>query len=113
MRIGKGKGNYVDASTMIRQIGILAPTITSDGEGGYTTTFALQETVWGDFRPQSQNRSLEQSEVTFIGFAKLFLRFGLNITDTYKLDVEGNIYTIHSIKNMDDAARFLELEIYH
>jgi SPP1 family predicted phage head-tail adaptor len=97
---------------MNRLVGLYVPTSTSDNEGGFTTTFALQETVWGDFRPQAQNRSLLESELSFTRFGRLFIRFGVTITDGYQLEVEGEMYTIHSIKNVDDARRYYEIEIY-
>jgi SPP1 family predicted phage head-tail adaptor len=112
MKLGKAKANYVDANTMTRQVGIYAPTRTSDGQGGYTTTFALQSTVWGDLRPDNQTRAIDESELQFNERSRLYIRFDVNINDSYEVDVEGDRYTIHSIKNVEDQNRFLELIIY-
>ena len=112
MRIGLHKDNYVDANSMTRLVNVYAPTRVSDGQGGYTTTFALQSTVWGDFRPQEQNRALLEAELSFTRMAKLFIRWDITITDNYKLEVEGNMYTIHSIKDVDNAHRFFEIIMY-
>jgi head-tail adaptor len=112
MRIGLHKDNYVDANSMTRLVGVYAPTRTSDGEGGFTTTFALQATVWGDYRPQPQNRALLEMQLSFTRYAKLFLRYDLTIGDTYQLVVEGQTFTIHSIKDVDNAHRFWEIEMY-
>ena len=112
MKLGKAKANYIDANTMIRQVGIYAPTRVSDGQGGYTTTFALQTTVWGDLRPDNQNRSVDDLELQFNQRSRLYIRFGATINDSYEVDVEGDRYTIHSIKNVEDQDRFLELIIY-
>jgi SPP1 family predicted phage head-tail adaptor len=113
MRIGLHKDNYVDANSMTRLVGVYASTRTSDGEGGYTTAFTLQSTVWGDFRPQSQNRALLELEVSFTRFAKLFIRYDVTINDNYQLEVEGQRYTIHSIKDVDNAKRFYEILMYY
>jgi SPP1 family predicted phage head-tail adaptor len=113
MRIGLHKDNYVDANSMTRQVGVYAPTRTSDGQGGFTTTFALQQTVWGDFRPQDQSRGVLESELSFTRLAKLFIRFDLAINDNYQLEVEGQRYTIHSIKDVDNAYRFWEILMYY
>ena len=113
MRIGLHKDNYVDANSMNREVRVYAPLTVSDGQGGYTTTFVYQESVWGDFRPQPQNRALLESALSFTRYAKLFIRFGLFIGDSYKLDVEGQRYTIHSIKDVDNAYRFYEIEMYY
>jgi SPP1 family predicted phage head-tail adaptor len=112
MRIGLHKDNYVDANSMTRLIDVYAPTRTSDGEGGYTTTFTKTATVWGDYRPQEQNRALLEAELSFTRMAKLFIRWDLSITDNYQLEVEGQRYTIHSIKDVDNAHRFWEIIMY-
>jgi SPP1 family predicted phage head-tail adaptor len=112
MKLGKAKANYIDANTMTRQVEIYAPTRTSDGQGGYTTTFALQSTVWGDLRPDNQSRAVDDSELQFNQRNRLYIRFEVNINDSYEVDVEGDRFTIHSIKNVEDQNRFLELIIY-
>jgi len=98
---------------MTRQVGVYAPTRTSDGQGGFTTTFALTQTVWGDFRPQDQSRGVLESELSFTRFAKLFIRFDATINDNYQIEVEGQRYTIHSIKDVDNARRFWEILMYY
>ena len=112
MKLGKAKANYVDANTMTRQVGIYAATRVSDGQGGYTTTFALQTTVWGDLRPDNQVREIGESELQFDQKNRLYIRYGVTINDSYEVDVEGDRYTIHSIKNVENQNRFLELIIY-
>jgi SPP1 family predicted phage head-tail adaptor len=112
MKLGKAKANYIDANTMTREVGIYAATRVSDGQGGYTTTFALQSTVWGDLRPDNQSREVGESELQFDQRNRLYIRFGVNINDSYEVDVEGSRYTIHSIKNVENQNRFLELIIY-
>ena len=97
---------------MTRRADLYRPTTISDGEGGYTTTFTLQETVWGDFRPQEQNRALLEAELSFTRMAKLFIRWDITINDNYQLEVEGDRYTIHSIKDVDNAHRFFEIIMY-
>jgi SPP1 family predicted phage head-tail adaptor len=112
MKLGKAKANYIDANTMTREVLIYAPTRTSDGQGGYTTTFALQSTVWGDLRPDNQVREIDQSELQFDQRSRLYIRFGVTILDSYEVEIEGDRYTIHSIKNVENQNRFLELIIY-
>ena len=112
MRIGSKKGNYVDANTMYSEIGLYVPTRVSDGQGGYTTTFALQEVVFGDFRPQDENRSLLESELSFTRSARLFIRYDVTINNTYKIEAEGEMYTIHSIKDVENQFRFYEILMY-
>lgn len=112
MKLGKAKANYVDANTMTRQVLVYAPTRTSDGQGGYTTTFALQSTVWGDLRPDNKAREVDESELQFDQRAVLYIRYGLTINENYEVEVEGSRYTIHSVKDVENQHRFYELVIY-
>ena len=112
MRIGLHKDNYVDANSMNRQVYLFRCVKVADNQGGYETFFELKETVWGDFRPQDQNRTLLDSSITFNRSAKLFIRYDVEIYDDYKIQVEDEIYTIHSIKNVDNARRFYEILMY-
>lgn len=112
MKLGKAKANYIDANTMTREVKIYAATKTSDGQGGYTTTFALQSTIWGDLRPDNQARAVDESELQFDQRNRLFIRYGVTIQDDYEVEIEGSRYTIHSIKNVENQNRFLELIIY-
>ena len=112
MRIGLHKDNYVDANSMTRLVNVYVPTSVSDGQGGFTTTYDLQGTTWGDFRPQEQNRTLLEAQLSFTRMAKMFIRWDITLTDIYKLEVEGDMYTIHSIKDVDNAHRFFEIIMY-
>ncbi len=112
MKLGSKKANYVDANTMYSEIGLYVPTSTADGQGGYTTTFALQEVVFGDFRPENQNRTLQEAQITFTRAAKLFIRCDVTINNNYEIEVENERYTIHSIKDVEDQFRFYEIIMY-
>jgi SPP1 family predicted phage head-tail adaptor len=112
MRLGSKKANYVDANTMYSEIGLYVPTRTSDGQGGFTTTFALQEVVFGDFRPENENRKLQEAQIKFTRMAKLFIRCDVTINNNYEIEVENERYTIHSIKDVEDQFRFYEILMY-
>ena len=112
MKLGKAKANYIDANTMTREVKLYAATRVSDGQGGFTTTFALQSTIWGDLRPDNQARAVDESELQFDQRNRLFIRYGVTIQDDYEVEIEGSRYTIHSIKNVENQNRFLELIIY-
>ena len=112
MKLGKAKANYIDANTMTREVGIYAPTRTSDGQGGYTTTFALQTTVWGDLRPDNKVREVDDLELAFDQRNRLYIRWGASIQDDDEVEIENERYTIHSIKDVENQHRFLELIIY-
>ena len=111
MKLGDKKGDVISSSTMTRRVELYAPTRVTDGEGGYTTTFTLQETVWGDFRPSQSTRTLLEAELTFYQDAKVYIRYGTTISDTYQLKVEGKTYTIQSINDVDNQHRYLEINM--
>ena len=113
MKLGKAKSVYIDANTMTRQVLLYAPTRTSDGQGGYTTTFALQSTVWGDFRPDNKNRAVDESELQFDQRNRLYIRYGVTIDVNYEVEIDSIRYTIHSIKDVENQHRFYELVIYN
>lgn len=113
MKLGKAKSVYIDANTMTRQVLLYAPTRTSDGQGGYTTTFALQSTVWGDLRPDDKNRAVDESELQFDQRNRLYIRYGVTIDVNYEVEIDGIRYTIHSIKDVENQHRFYELVIYN
>ena len=113
MKLGKAKSIYIDANTMTREVLLYAPTRTSDGQGGYTTTFALQTTVWGDLRPDDKNRAVDESELQFDQRNRLYIRYGVTIDDNYEVEIDSIRYTIHSIKDVENQHRFYELVIYN
>ena len=112
MRLGSKKANYVDANTMNSEIGLYVPTRVSDGQGGFTTTYALQEVVFGDFRPEDQDRKLQEAQITFTRMAKLFIRYDVTINENYQIEAEGERYTIHSLKDVENQFRFYEIIMY-
>ena len=97
---------------MTREVKIYAATKTSDGQGGYTTTFALQSTVWGDLRPDNKAREIDDLELAFDQRNRLYIRYGVTINDSYEVEIDSVRYTIHSIKDVENQHRFLELIIY-
>jgi SPP1 family predicted phage head-tail adaptor len=112
MKLGKAKSDYIDANTMTRQVTIYANNQVSDGQGGYTMTFVQQGVVWGDLRPDNKVREIDTLELAFDQRNRLYIRYGITITDKYEVEIDGQRYTIHSIKDVENQHRFLELIIY-
>lgn len=112
MKIGAKKTSDVSAGTMTRRVDLLVASRVSDGEGGFTTTFDLQEVVWGDFRPSKSYRKDLEGNLTFYQDAKVYIRYGVTITEDYKLTIEGHTYTIQSINDVDNQHRYLEINLY-
>jgi SPP1 family predicted phage head-tail adaptor len=112
MKLGKAKSTYIDANTMTREVKLYASALTSDGQGGFTNAFTLQSTVWGDLRPDNQLRAIGEGRLEFDRANRLYIRYGVTISDNYQLEIDSVRYTIHSIKDVENQHRFLELVIY-
>lgn len=112
MKLGKAKSNYVDANTMTRLVNVFTAIRTSDGQGGYTTTFLSSFVFWGDLRPDNQRREIDDQELAFDQKNRLYIRYTDDITDKDELQIEGQRYKIHSIKDVENQKRFLEIIIY-
>ena len=112
MKLGKAKSTYIDANTMTREVKLYASTLTSDGQGGFSNAFTLQTTVWGDLRPSNQTRAIDEGRLEFDRSNKVYIRFGVVITNDYQLEIDSVRYTIHSITDVENQHRFLEIVIY-
>ena len=112
MKLGKAKANYIDANTMTREVKIYTSARISDGQGGYEVYFPFFVPVWGDFRPNNQSRSVDEGRLEFDRSNKLYIRYGVDIKDTDQIEIDLVRYTIHSITNVENQNRFLEIIIY-
>ena len=112
MRIKSNTPNFLSAELLIEPIGVMVPTTTVDGEGGYTVTYALESTIWGMYVPLGQDRQLLSAEVTFTDSGRVYVRYHLTIDNTYKLQINGLDYTIHSITDLNNRKEYYEITIF-
>jgi len=112
MQIGQKKNKNVNSSTMNRRAVLYQASSFPDGEGGYQTVFQNVGEVWCDFRPARSIRTLLEDEKTYYQDAKMYIRYGITINEEYQVFVEGKMYTIQSINDVDNAHRFLEINFY-
>jgi len=103
---------FTGASTLKERVGLYAPTQATDGEYGTTTTYALQQTVWGDWRPNEGSRSLSEAALSFTRSGRLFIRYGVTIDRYYQIDVFGERYTIHSITDVGNNHQYYEIILF-
>ena len=111
MRINKAR-NFLYAELLTEPIEVFAPTLVSDGEGGYSVTLAKTADIWGLFVPEGNNRTLIAAEVSYTQQARVLVRYPLTIDNTYKLGIEGAQWTIHSITNLDNRKEYYEITIF-
>ena len=106
----KGRPQSLTTESLREPVVTLVPTSTYNTATGNTTvTFAIVDTIWGMYLPENQNRNDEQMQVTFIISARVYIRYGITINDTYKLRIRGSDYTIHSIVDVDNRHEFYEI----
>jgi SPP1 family predicted phage head-tail adaptor len=112
MRIKGNSPRFLSAELLIEPIGVLQPTQVSDGEGGYTVTYANTATIWGMFIPLGDSRSLIAAQVSYTASATVYVRYPLTIDQTYRLDIGGEQYSIHSITNVENKKEYFEIQIF-
>lgn len=112
MKLGKAKANYVDANTLTRRAFLYKPEYTNDGEGGSTVEYIFDSNVFADLRPNNQSRSVDEGRLEFDRSSIIYIRYRTDILDTWQLSIEEIWYTIHSIKDVENQHRFLELIVY-
>ncbi len=98
---------------MKNRVQLFMPTIAApDSEATSNTAYTLQETVWGDWRPGSGNRMLQEMMLNYDAWGRVFIYFGVTINKYYKIEIDGIRYTIHSMKDVEDAHQYYEIVIY-
>ena len=101
---------YVSASTLKTSVQILAPTYgTQTDEGKTPVSFAQVAEVWGDWRPDGNDRVLEDLKLTYNKAGRLFIRYNTDIREDYKVAVYDITYAIHSINDVGNKHQYYEL----
>ena len=112
MRIKGNSPKFLSAELLIEPIGVMQPTQVSDGEGGYTVTYANVGTIWGHYVPLGQDRTLIAAEISYTDSARVYIRYPLTIDNTYQLQINGLNYEIHSITDIENRHEYYEVTIY-
>lgn len=87
MRIGR----------LANRVELYAPTVSSDGQGGYTTSFALDSTRWADVRRVSGTRGFELGQMLDAEPYDITMRDDSSLTTSWILKFDGKELVIHSI----------------
>ncbi len=105
--------NFVSASTMTDRVKLYAPSIAApDSEANSDTTYTLQQTVWGDWRPENGSRDLQEMMLNFNAWGRLFIYFGVTINKFYKIEIDGITFVIHTLKDYHNAHQYYEIVIH-
>jgi SPP1 family predicted phage head-tail adaptor len=112
MRIKGNSPKFLSAQFLNEPMVLLEPTTTTDSEGGFTVTYAESNTIWGMYVPLGQDRQLLSAEVTFTDSARVYIRYPLTFDNTYKIQINGFDYTIHSITDIENRKEYYEITIF-
>ena len=101
----------MDIGKMREYVTIQSATRTSDGQGGWTSTWATLTQQWARVEVLSQSRTLDQSGVKYSTAVKFTMRIGdYNVTTEHQI-VWGDTYTIHSVVR-DEKNNFIIVTAY-
>lgn len=112
MKLSGNNTRYLSAELLIEPIDVYQPSQAVDGEGGYTVTYVNTGTIWGMFIPLGEDRSLIAAQVSYTAPARVYVRYPLTIDSTYKLSINGHLWTIHSIHDLENRHEYFEILIY-
>jgi SPP1 family predicted phage head-tail adaptor len=77
----------------------------------YIITFVPELITWANVKPYDGSRQLEAGELVINQQYKFTTRYRRDFIPTKDMLIEyqGNYFTIHSIKDLDDRRRFVEI----
>jgi SPP1 family predicted phage head-tail adaptor len=92
---------------------VLQASKVSDGEGGFTLSYTSRyDDVPCLIDNRGNSRELETLAVAYNKSLVVYFRYLDGIVNTDKIEFDGVQYTIHSITNIDQKNRFLEITCY-
>lgn len=111
MRI-KRSINSVSVGELDRVVTLLEPTIVSNGRGGYNPPTYTETDVYAMVKPFRDTRGLQESGLTFNEAVRVIIRFGTSVTPNWKISIDGDDYTIHTVEDIDKKKQFTEIICY-
>ncbi len=113
MRLYK-KNIEVTAGDMKEKITVLNLTDTPGTGGGINRSYSDDGTFRAKVEPMTESRTLEQAQLKYNQAIKVWVRDIVSpvIANVTKLRFNNENYTIHSIKNIDQQNRYLEILAY-
>ncbi len=91
------------------KVELQSATNSSDGAGGYTSSFNTIASLFADIRPSSGDESYRQGKVQDKTTHKIYIRHRNDVKTNYRISYDQRIFNIKSILNIDERNRFIEL----
>ena len=89
-----------------------APTVTADGQGGFTTSYALDSSVWADVRRTGGSRGTELAQQLSTEPFDIVIRQRTDITTNWLIKLDDKFLIIHSLTIDYRYKEYLELTAY-
>lgn len=90
----------IKAGSLDRRITVERATMSSDGLGGKTPTWAPLATVWGSKKDVSDSERVRALEVEAAVETRFVIRWGLGVTTRDRVICEGRTYDLTAVKEI-------------
>lgn len=108
MKVARRTGELTAASLKDRCT-LKKPTLTSDGRGGYVTTYTSQE-VWCMAIPRANSRSTDQAQIIYDDIIDFYIRYGVPFDASYVVEFKGAEYVVQNVNDINNRYQYYKFE---
>lgn len=94
-------------SRLRHRVTIEEVTQTTDGQGGYTETWAEIGKAWADIKPLKAYEKFQAAKFEVPVSHKITMRYRTDITEANRLVYDNRVFEIKGILNEDEDSAFL------
>ncbi|WP_169331897.1 phage head closure protein [Zavarzinella formosa] len=102
-------GKYAPGK-MDKRVAIQSVTRVSDGQGGFTDSWATDATVWANVNPTKGWEKFQAQQTQTPVTHKITIRYRSGITTKQRVLFGSRVFNIKEALNPDEANAFLELQ---
>jgi SPP1 family predicted phage head-tail adaptor len=99
------------ASRLKHRIDILQENKSSDGYGGFTSTWSVYLARWADVQPRTQKEQDKYDQVENVTEVMIRTRYHSGITEDMRIRHRDQVYEIISLINVRNANTELEINV--
>lgn len=94
-----------------KRITIEEVTETSDGAGGFTTSWSTKAVLWAMIRPVFAVEDFEASKIEGVVTHLIVVRYLSGITPKMRISYDGRIFDIKGVINVMERGKVLEIRV--
>jgi len=98
------------AGMLRHRIIIQKHTLTSDGAGGSTMTWATHVSAWASVKPISAREAFTHGAVEGSVSHRVRLRYQAGVAPAMRVSHNDRVFKILGVRNLDEESRWLELD---